>query len=147
MPVKYPGFGAECNGCGDCCRFSPCPLSKRHNLWINGACKALKQEEDRYWCDGLLNPQVYGIQEDENMRNVLVGGRVGCSYRAGNSPEEVREVLKIKPFASGSIENGIPIIRRVEGGIEYWPRQAVLYSSNGTATIVKQASADAEPIW
>ncbi len=48
-PAKPP-VGAPCNGCGVCCSFAPCPLSRVLLGHREGACPALLWQIDRYVC-------------------------------------------------------------------------------------------------
>lgn len=53
---EYPGYGASCNGCGECCKDRPCPVSRQFQLWRDGKCKALSWRAGRYWCDVIALP-------------------------------------------------------------------------------------------
>jgi hypothetical protein len=56
-PVK-PRLGAECNGCGVCCLWAPCPLGAAVSRRTRGPCKALtwSDEERRYLCGVVVDP-------------------------------------------------------------------------------------------
>lgn len=58
---EKPAVGAPCNGCGVCCSFTPCPLSRlllRHRA---GRCPALlwQVDEQRYGCGLIVCPVDY----------------------------------------------------------------------------------------
>lgn len=52
--LAKPSFGSPCNGCGVCCKVTPCLIA----IEVIGAaewspCPVLELEDGRYWC-GLL---------------------------------------------------------------------------------------------
>ena len=65
---NYPGYGSPCNGCGECCKSKPCPISEKYFLWeydteeANYKCVASKFKAGRYWCDAIHNPKRYSIK-------------------------------------------------------------------------------------
>lgn len=145
----YPGFGAACNGCGLCCLHAPCPLSKKYGLWSVSGCRALKRGEARYWCEALAHPAAFKITETGHALEMLIGGALGCSFRAAWSIDGVRNVLKKAPV-TGYFQrpDGTVRMRRLRGNSHskaQWPRAAVLYQPNGHAVTVTQSSASAEP--
>jgi hypothetical protein len=57
-PVK-PELGAPCNGCGVCCLLAPCPLGVLLSGYRQGACRALRWQEDgsQYRCGAITAPR------------------------------------------------------------------------------------------
>ena len=57
-PAK-PELGAPCNGCGVCCLLAPCPLGVLLSGYRQGACRALRWQEDRgqYRCGAITAPR------------------------------------------------------------------------------------------
>jgi len=55
---EKPAVGAPCNGCGVCCSFTPCPLSRWLLQHRHGACPALRWQalEQRYGCGLVICP-------------------------------------------------------------------------------------------
>jgi len=53
-----PGVGAPCNGCGVCCSYTPCPLSRFLLHHRSGTCPALEWlvTEKRYACGLVRDP-------------------------------------------------------------------------------------------
>lgn len=145
---KYPGFGSACNGCGLCCLNAPCPLSKKYQLWSRSGCRALRREDERYRCSALEQPALFGITEPGRALEMLVGGALGCSFRAAWSADGVRSVLKKAPV-TGYFEGKRGIeMRRLSGNSHSkaaWPRTATLYQPDGSRLPVTQASPTAEP--
>lgn len=62
--LDRPGFGAPCNGCGQCCKEQACDLSIDFLKSKVAPCVALEHEDGRYWCGLVRNPAKYlGLQE------------------------------------------------------------------------------------
>jgi hypothetical protein len=57
-PAK-PAPGAPCNGCGVCCLLEPCPLGVLLSGRRQGACQALRWQEDAqiYRCGAITAPR------------------------------------------------------------------------------------------
>lgn len=58
---EKPAMGAPCNGCGVCCSYAPCPLSRwllRHRA---GRCPALVwlAEKQHYGCGLIIRPAAF----------------------------------------------------------------------------------------
>lgn len=77
-----PAMGAPCNGCGVCCAFTPCPLSRFLLGHREGACPALTWQADRYACGLLVAPT--GAAHWLPRRLVLrwIGAGYGCDCDA-----------------------------------------------------------------
>lgn len=58
LAPAQPAPGAACNGCGVCCAIEPCPLGMLVSRRRNGACRALRWDDDlgRYRCGMLRAP-------------------------------------------------------------------------------------------
>ncbi|MDP1525063.1 MAG: hypothetical protein Q8M20_04595 [Rhodocyclaceae bacterium] len=58
---EKPAVGALCNGCGVCCSFTPCPLSRLLLQHRVGSCPALLWQamEQRYGCGLVIRPEDY----------------------------------------------------------------------------------------
>lgn len=51
-----PESGDSCNGCGVCCNYAPCPLSRGLLGHRMGKCSALTWQENRYVCGLVVAP-------------------------------------------------------------------------------------------
>lgn len=51
-----PAVGVPCNGCGVCCSYAPCPLSRLLLGHRAGKCPALVWQESRYACGLVVAP-------------------------------------------------------------------------------------------
>jgi hypothetical protein len=104
---EKPAAGAPCNGCGVCCSFTPCPLSRlllQHRVC---SCPALlwQDEEKRYGCGLVIRPTDFlvwlpqGLSSPARLfarRWIAVG--IGCDCDA--EPE-------VKPEVSSAVNKEI----------------------------------------
>lgn len=87
-PVKKPGHGEPCNGCGVCCRATRCPLAQAFfDLPEPGPCPALEEVGGgRSTCGLVVHPMVYAMKQTLLMgaarmsaaAMTLTGAGLGC---------------------------------------------------------------------
>lgn len=77
-----PAVGTPCNGCGVCCSYAPCPLSRFLLGHRSGSCPALRWQESRYVCGLVAAPQ--GVARWLPRRLVLrwIAAGKGCDCAA-----------------------------------------------------------------
>jgi hypothetical protein len=95
----YPGYGAECNGCGLCCLSLPCCLSLQYSLWQNGKCIALRYDDGRYWCNAISNPERLPAPISDiplPQRIDAIAADSVCDSRRANSIEGAKEMLGLR---------------------------------------------------
>lgn len=135
----YPGYrAAQCNGCGLCCKTSPCSVSNQFGLWRNGRCIALMQVGDRHACGVITAPlevdrQLAAVPLAERLS--AIGAGHGCDHRAAWSIDEAKQLLATRNLADDLFKNP---------GDTY-PRACVLHTPDGRHFCVYQARKDAEP--
>lgn len=61
----YPGLGAACNGCGQCCIERPCGLARDFAGVVEGPCPCLIRDESAWRCGLVVEPHrhVIGMSE------------------------------------------------------------------------------------
>ncbi len=85
-----PAWGAPCNGCGVCCLVEPCPLGRVISRRRNGACAALRWDDEqlRYRCGavsdaaGVLGPRWAWLAPVlRRLARRWIAAGVGCDAR------------------------------------------------------------------
>lgn len=91
--IARPAYGSPCNGCGECCRESICPLGSRLFGTSQGPCPALEPdhggEPGAVVCGLVKRPRVYapvrtamhGAGAMSLAARRLIGAGMGCDFR------------------------------------------------------------------
>lgn len=113
-PAKV-AVGAECNGCGVCCLFTPCPLGMVLSGTRSGACAVLRWDGTlaRYRCGALVAPHDVLVQAMPRGLRALAPGLAPALRRlalrwiaAGTGCDSDVEVLPSEPSPGPSLAPG-----------------------------------------
>jgi len=80
-PAKPP-VGALCNGCGVCCSYAPCPLSRLLLGHRTGACPALTWQDHRYVCGLVVAPTGFARWLPRHLVLRWIAAGSGCDCNA-----------------------------------------------------------------
>lgn len=80
-PAKPPA-GALCNGCGVCCSYAPCPLSRLLLGHRTGVCPALTWQGDRYVCGLVVAPTGFARWLPRRLVLRWIAAGSGCDCNA-----------------------------------------------------------------
>lgn len=135
-----PAYGSPCNGCGECCIDTPCPLAQHLFGLAEGPCPALIDHGDSYGCGVVETPRRYaptkcarhGAGVMSRCAAAMIGTGCGCDMRSVLEPAEPMRSQMLARGDEKAALMGVHLWRGPKVARRLRPDQAELMRTDGS---------------